>query len=147
MDPVRRTRLAAYALCVEEEALLLVRVAPGYPAAGVWTLPGGGVNFAEDPAHAALRELAEESGMTGEIDRLAFVDSIAGENQPELGADAWHGVRIVYIVRITGGELRDEVEESTDKAEWIRLQQIRERPTTELVEVSLTYLTEQTGGS
>ncbi|MEP7158862.1 MAG: NUDIX domain-containing protein [Chloroflexota bacterium] len=142
-----RTRLAAYALCAEDDALLLVRVAPGYPSAGVWTLPGGGVNFGEDPAAAALRELTEESGMTGEIDRLAFVDSITGENQPELGPDPWHGVRIVYTVRVTGGELRDEVEESTDKAEWVALAEFRSRPIEELVEVALTYLAGQTGRS
>lgn len=132
---------------MENEAILLVRVAPGYPAAGVWTLPGGGVNFAEDPADAALRELIEESGMTGEIDRLAFVDSIAGENEPEFGADAWHGVRIVYATTVTGGELRDEVEESTDKAEWVPLAEIHERPITELVGVALTYLAGPAGRS
>jgi ADP-ribose pyrophosphatase YjhB (NUDIX family) len=146
VEPGRRTRLAAYALCVDDDRLLLVRVAPGYPATGVWTLPGGGVNFGEDPANAALRELAEESGLTGELDRLAFVDSIAGQNQPELGADAWHGVRIVYTARITGGELRDEVEESTDKAEWVALPEVRRRPITELVEVALTYLAGQLSG-
>jgi ADP-ribose pyrophosphatase YjhB (NUDIX family) len=143
----RRTRLAAYALCVDDDRLLLVRVAPGYPATGVWTLPGGGVNFGEDPADAALRELTEESGLTGELDRLAFVDSISGENQPELGADAWHGVRIVYTARMTGGELRDEIEESTDKAEWVPLAEARQRPITELVEVALTYLAGQADGS
>jgi ADP-ribose pyrophosphatase YjhB (NUDIX family) len=143
----RRTRLAAYALCVDDDRLLLVRVAPGYPATGVWTLPGGGVNFGEDPADAALRELTEESGLTGELDRLAFVDSIAGENQPEFGADAWHGVRIVYTALITGGELRDEIEESTDKAEWVPLAEVRQRPITELVEVALAYLAGQADGS
>jgi 8-oxo-dGTP diphosphatase len=142
-----RTRLAAYALCVRDDTLLLVRVAPGYPSAGVWTLPGGGVNFGEDPAAGALRELTEESGLTGEIDELAFVDSITDVDLPGLSADPWHGVRIVYIVNVTGGELRDEVEESTDKAEWVPLADVRKRSVSELVDVALTYVVGQMGRS
>ena len=140
MSEPRRTRLAAYALCVADGALLLVRVAPGYPAAGVWTLPGGGVDFGEDPAAAALREMSEESGLVGRIDRLAFVDSITGEDRPELGHDAWHGVRIVYLATVTGGTLRDEVDESTDKAEWVPLVEVDQRTVTELVEVALEFM-------
>lgn len=140
MSDLPRTRLAAYALCVEDGRLLLCRVAPGYPAAGVWTLPGGGVAFGEDPADAARRELAEETGLDGRIDDLAFVDSIAGPDQPELGRDAWHGVRIVYLATITGGTLRDEVDESSDRAEWATLPDLEARPVTELVRVALAWL-------
>jgi ADP-ribose pyrophosphatase YjhB (NUDIX family) len=132
--------LAAYALCVENGRLLLSRVAPGYPAAGVWTLPGGGVAFGEDPADAARRELAEETGLDGRIDDLAFVDSIAGPGSPEHGREAYHGVRIVYLATITGGTLRDEVDESSDRAEWATLPGLEARPVTELVSVALAWM-------
>jgi ADP-ribose pyrophosphatase YjhB (NUDIX family) len=135
-----RTRLAAYTLCIDGGRLLLVRVAPGYPAAGIWTLPGGGVMFGEDPADAARRELAEESGLEGRIDNLAFVNSITGDAHAELGKDAWHGVRIVYLATITGGTLRNEVEESTDLAEWATLPGLDGRPVTELVRVALDWI-------
>ena len=140
MSDTPRTRLAAYTVCVEDGRLLLVRIAPGYPAAGMWTLPGGGIAFGEDPADAARRELAEESGLEGRIDDLAFVNSIAGDAQAELGRDAWHGVRIVYLATIVGGTLRDEVEESTDRAEWATLPGLEGRPVTELVEGALEWL-------
>lgn len=140
MTPGQRTRLAAYALCVDAGRLLLCRVAPGYPSAGVWTLPGGGVRFAEDPVDAALRELTEETGLRGRIDRLSFVNSIAGPASPEPGRDAWHGVRIVYHVTVTGGTLRDETDESTDRAEWVPLDELAERPISELVRVAVEAL-------
>jgi len=140
VDPTRRTRLAAYSLCLDAGRILLCRVARGYPSAGVWTLPGGGVAFGEDPTHACLRELTEESGLTGRIERLEFVNSISGPGQPELGRDAWHGVRIVYLVTITGGTLRDEVDESTDRAEWIPLPELSQRPITELVRVAVAHI-------
>ena len=147
MDPARRTRVAAYALCVENDALLLVRVASGYPDTGMWTLPGGGVDFGEDPAAAALRELHEESGLEGELQGLAFVNSVTGANEITPGPDRYHGVRIVYNARVTGGELRDEVEESTDKAEWIPLTDVRSRRIADLVEAALDYLGGQVGRS
>jgi ADP-ribose pyrophosphatase YjhB (NUDIX family) len=132
--------LAAYALCVEGGRLLLCRIAPGYPAAGVWTLPGGGVAFGEDPADATRRELAEETGLEGRIDDLAFVDSIAGPGSPEDDREPWHGVRIVYLATITGGTLRDEVDESSDRAEWATLPDLEARPVTELVQIALAWL-------
>ena len=140
MSDLPRTRLAAYALCVADGRLLLCRIAPGYPAAGLWTLPGGGVAFGEDPADAARRELAEETGLEGRIDDLAFVDSIAGPGSPEHEQEPWHGVRIVYLATITGGTLRDEVDESSDRAEWAELPDLEARPVTELVQVALAWL-------
>jgi ADP-ribose pyrophosphatase YjhB (NUDIX family) len=140
MNEMPRTRLAAYTICIDEGRLLLVRIAPGYPAAGIWTLPGGGVGFGEDPAHAAQRELAEESGLEGRIDDLAFVNSIAGEDLSELKLGPYHGVRIVYLATITGGSLRDEVEESSDRAEWATLPDLDGRPVTELVDVAVDWL-------
>jgi ADP-ribose pyrophosphatase YjhB (NUDIX family) len=134
-----RTRLAAYTLCIDEGRILLVRIAPGYPAAGIWTLPGGGVEFGEDPADAARRELAEESGLEGRIDDLAFVNSITGDGRAQQ-RDPWHGVRIVYLATVTGGTLRDEVEESTDRAEWATMPDLDGRPVTELVDVALAWI-------
>jgi len=139
----RWTRVAAYALCVDVEGrVLLARVAPGYPAAGTWTLPGGGLDFGEDPADAVLRELTEETGLTGRVVTLAFVDSHTHGAMLEAGRayGPWHGVRIVYRVEITGGELRDEVDESTDMAAWFSRHEIEGLPLTELVPLALAHL-------
>jgi ADP-ribose pyrophosphatase YjhB (NUDIX family) len=46
----RDTKLGAYAFCVRGDgAVLLARMAPDAPDAGLWTLPGGGVEFGEHP--------------------------------------------------------------------------------------------------
>jgi ADP-ribose pyrophosphatase YjhB (NUDIX family) len=112
-------RVAAYALCADdEERILLVRISPGYAAVGMWTLPGGGLNFGEHPEAGAVRELEEETGLQGEVVRLAFVDSYTRESIPEEGYGPFQSIQIVYDVRITGGTLRDERDESTDMAAW-----------------------------
>jgi 8-oxo-dGTP diphosphatase len=115
------TRLAAYALCVEDGRILLCRIAPGYwSGAGEWTLPGGGLDFGESPRDGAIRELAEETGYVGEIIGLADVLSWSGRwIHPRDGVDeAYHGLLVLYRVRIIGGGLRHEVGGSTDQAAW-----------------------------
>jgi 8-oxo-dGTP diphosphatase len=141
----RWTRVAAYALCIDDaQRVLLARVAPGYIAAGIWTLPGGGLEFGEDPADGVLRELTEETGLTGRVLSLAFVDSITNGPIVEGGKayGPFHGVRITYRVEITGGELRDEVDESTDAAAWFSRDEIATLPRTELVDAALAFLDE-----
>jgi len=120
--PRQVTRVSAYAVCVDgAHRLLLCRIAPGYTVGfdGWWTLPGGGLDHGEDPRDGAVRELAEETGLVGEITGLLEVDSwhtvyanLDGEETD------WHGIRVLYRCRITGGELRDEPGGSTDTCRW-----------------------------
>lgn len=145
-DPLApQLRVAAYGLCFDQSGrLLLVRIAPGYTrdAEGKWTLPGGGLKFGEDPEVGAVRELEEETGYVGEVERLAFVSSISRLEVVD-GFGPYHGVRIVYHMRITDGELRHEVEESTDMAAWVSSDDLSALPIVELVEHALEYLQAQ----
>jgi 8-oxo-dGTP pyrophosphatase MutT (NUDIX family) len=122
-DTRRVTRVAAYALCTDGDAILLSRIAQGATAFsdGKWTLPGGGVEFGEDPRDAAVRELSEETGIIGAIDSLADVDSWTAEFiDPRDGqATDFHAIRILYRVRVIGGELRPEVSGTSDACAWI----------------------------
>jgi ADP-ribose pyrophosphatase YjhB (NUDIX family) len=122
--------------------ILLARVAPGYMGAGMWTLPGGGLNFGEDPADAVLRELAEETGLSGRVLSLSFVNSHTNGPLVEAGKayGPWHGIRIVYRVEVTGGHLRDEVDESTDAAAWLTRNEIASLTVSDLVSRSLDFL-------
>jgi 8-oxo-dGTP diphosphatase len=135
------TRVAAYALCTDGDAILLSRIAPGATATsdGMWTLPGGGVDFGDDPRDAAVRELEEECGLIGEVVDLAGVDSWAGRFvNPEDGVDTeFHGIRIIYRVRITGGELRDEVGGSSDTCAWVARSDLPGLPLVTLAEVGV----------
>ncbi len=67
-------RVAAYAVCVEGGRVLLARYVSPWGDGSWWTLPGGGVEQGEDPYDAVIREVAEETGCDGVIERLLGVD-------------------------------------------------------------------------
>ncbi|HEX6656333.1 MAG TPA: NUDIX domain-containing protein [Candidatus Limnocylindria bacterium] len=102
-------------------------------AAGRWT------RFWRVAARGAIRELEEETGLTGEITELAEVLSWSGRwTHPRDGVDeAYHGLQIVYRVRVTGGVLRDEVGGSTDHAEWFTRDQAEAAALVELAHEAL----------
>jgi 8-oxo-dGTP pyrophosphatase MutT (NUDIX family) len=60
-----------------------------------WRLPGGGRKRSEQPAEAALRELAEEIGMTGH----GAVEEVTGEAEWARAGEARGHVFIVRDVR------------------------------------------------
>lgn len=62
-------RIGASVVCRDREhRVLLTRFeCPGHPDSGGWTLPGGGVEWGETVEAAAVRELAEESGLVAEL--------------------------------------------------------------------------------
>ncbi len=117
----RWTRVGGYCLAHDGDGrVLLCRlVASEGAAAGAWTLPGGGVEWGEDPADAAIRELAEETGLVGTAERIEIVHSRTFRPAVVHGRGPLHAIAIVYRVRIVGGALTHETDGSADRAAWI----------------------------
>ncbi|MFB6841150.1 NUDIX hydrolase [Streptomyces sp. NPDC056361] len=130
-------RVAAYAVCVRGEEVLLARwVAKD----GVkrWTLPGGGMDHGEDPVRTVVREVEEETGYLTEPTTLLGIDSIRRSRLRRLGGPGdWQGLRILYEARITGGSLRNEEGGSTDLAAWFPLDSVPSLTRVELVDIGL----------
>ncbi|WP_431955873.1 NUDIX hydrolase [Nocardia lijiangensis] len=129
-------RLAAYAVCIEDGRVLLARHVPRGGETN-WTLPGGGVEHAEDPFDAVTRELAEETGCHGIVERLLGVDSrVIPAAAARAGAEH-QNVGIFYRVRVTGGRLRPEPNGETAESIWTPIADVARLRRSALVDIGL----------
>ncbi len=106
---------------------------------GQWLYPGGHVDPDEDPAQAAVREVAEETGIAAVvIGEPAFthpaVRSHAAPwaiiemdvNDAKVGAH--RHIDLVYVCRASGGELAAQVEEVAG-VRWVPVADLAGLPT------------------
>lgn len=131
--------MGAYALCTDgRERLLLARVSAGDGAAGHWTLPGGGLRWGERPEDGVLRELEEETGLSASrFSGVVGIYSGTRRRSAERPRDSVHVVGIVYRLGGLEGELRPEVDGSTDTCDWFTREQARALPLTPLGEFAI----------
>ena len=131
-------RLAAYAVCIENGRLLLARhVSP--QGESNWTLPGGGVEHAEDPFDAVVREVAEETGYQAVVERLLGVDSraVPAADRPLPRLPEHQNVGIFYQARITTGQLRPEPNGETAESVWTAIPDVTGLRRSSLVDIGL----------
>ena len=130
------TRLAAYALIIKDGHILLCRLKKVLPEHnGEWTLPGGGMDFGEHPKETIVRETMEETGVKVKPLQILGVDSLREDNLKT--QKKWHSVRMVYEAEYLNGELKYEVDGTTDKCEWHLLSEIDSIPKVPLIEAAL----------
>jgi 8-oxo-dGTP diphosphatase len=130
---VERVRLAAYAWVERGDAVLLCRISSPDVAAAQWTLPGGGLEFGEDPDTGVLRELSEETGLVGTVGELLGVRSAILEPEMTKRGDRLHVVGVVYRVDAAEADLVMELDGSTDLAAWVPFTELEALPALPLV--------------
>lgn len=109
-------------MVLRDEKILLARLAPYLVEGEVWTLPGGGIDFGEDPRDAVVREVHEETGLDIQVGARAWVDSV--RRFTPISATDTHSVRMVFEgwVPVDSPEPRVvEVDGSTVDARWVPL--------------------------
>ena len=105
----RIIRVGAYAAIQQQGHLLLCRLT----RSGLWTLPGGGIEFGETPEQAMVREVKEETGLIATPNELIGVNSFVATRIDEV-----HFVQIIYTAEVAEGNLQAEVDGTTDECAW-----------------------------
>jgi ADP-ribose pyrophosphatase YjhB (NUDIX family) len=135
--------VAAYAVIVRDERILLSRLAPWITATEQWTLPGGGLDHGEDPRDAVIREIREETGLDAVVGSQARVYSA---HQARVRRDGrrsdYHALRIVYDAWVPPDSPEPRVVEiggSTIDSAWHPLVDVLDRtvPTVPMVQQAL----------
>jgi ADP-ribose pyrophosphatase YjhB (NUDIX family) len=101
--------------------------------AGKWTLPGGGLDFGEDPKNASVREVLEETGLQVQLSALVAVNS----NVVEADGITYHSIRIIHRAEVIGGELTFEADGSTDMCGWFTREEASVLPLVGLAKTGL----------
>jgi 8-oxo-dGTP pyrophosphatase MutT (NUDIX family) len=86
---------------LNEVELLLLRRSPGRPLSGLWQCVTGAIEPDEPVARAALRELEEETGITGQaIEAFYDLDLVNQFHWPDVG-----GIlsEVVFAARVRAG--------------------------------------------
>ena len=133
---------SCHALVRQGERILLVqRGRP--PFQGYWGLPGGSVELGETVEAAAVREVAEETGLIVRVTRfLGYTDGI---ERDEAGQVRWHYVILYVEAAVTGGALTPA--DDAQDVRWLTQEEARQLALTDAVERCLAWSrTESTKG-
>ncbi len=95
----------------DEGKVLLVKRSAKYSRPHTWTIPGGFLERDFTTSKAALKELKEEAGVSGEITALFHVNDNPGRPKEDR-----QNVDFVYLVKVSGGSFQEN--EETTSAKW-----------------------------
>lgn len=134
------THLGVYGVLIQHDHILLIQKARG-PHKGKWDLPGGSIEFGEEPEHTLQREFMEETGLSpikGSI-RTAISYTIVyqyAENQME----ELHHIGIIYDVELP--DVQSAIKADGDGqdslgAKWVPLKTLGVLPLTPFVEMMM----------
>jgi len=110
----KQVRVGCGALIINEkdETLLIKRGTKAKNQSGIWSQPGGAIDFGETVEHAIKREIDEELDVTVKLIKyLCYTNQI-------LNKESQHWVTISYLAEIIKGEPKNLEAHKHDDMRW-----------------------------
>ena len=108
---------------------MIAAIRPAGRPEGLWALPKGNIHEGEDPAAAAIREVAEETGAQGELDhKLGDVKYTYTQTWGEDRGARIFKIVSFYLLRYSGGRLGDIQEAFAHEVAEVRWLPLAEAP-------------------
>jgi 8-oxo-dGTP pyrophosphatase MutT (NUDIX family) len=106
---------------------MVAAIRPAGRPEGLWALPKGNIGEGEDPAAAAIREVAEETGARGRLDhKLGDVRYVYTQSWGEGAGERIFKVVSFYLLRYSSGRLGDvppAFAHEVAEARWLPLEE------------------------
>lgn len=121
---------SALSVVIVDDQVLLVRRSD----TGKWLVPGGIVEPGEFAADVAERELLEETGVSGAVEKMLLVTT--GEPMEYPNGDRCQFLLLIFQCRYEGGTPRPDLDETTD-VRWFDIDALPDMPPPEMRAVQL----------
>lgn len=89
---------------------------------GTWSVPGGWIDFGENPIETAIREVKEEVGL--EVGAPAFEGFAANTHH----AEHLHVITLFFRCAYRSGELTNMEPDKCAAVEWVPISEVERRP-------------------
>ncbi|MFN8499304.1 MAG: NUDIX hydrolase [Anaerolineae bacterium] len=123
--PLPRPTVAVGGIVVDENRVLLIQRGHA-PNKGLWTVPGGRVEFGETVREAVVREVREETGLTVELGPLVVIVDRMSQADAET---PYHFIILDFLARHVGGAL--QAGDDAAAARWVSPGEWQALPTTD----------------
>ena len=129
-------RPASYALITKQDEVLLSLWESS--VGSFWTLPGGGIEYDEQPQAACVREVWEETGYNVVLTRFLSASTHVVPTEKRVPGKylPLQILRLLSTADIVSGTLRPEVGGSSTDAGWFPISQLHNRTVTKGHQVS-----------
>ena len=105
-------------LLLNEKGEILLLKRSRQPEAGLWSLPGGAVEFGEKASDAIIREVKEETNLTGEdVTFIGFKDYI-------LEKEKSHWISLFFKIDCRSYEATNMEPEKHSSLKWFKLDKL-----------------------
>src|SRR4051794_39293395 len=121
--PASRVVPSAFVVARRGDRLLLVRRCDS----GMWELPGGRVDVGETATEAAVREVAEEAGVTVEVTGLVGLFTDPGHVVRSREGEVRQQFALVFRGRVIGGAPTPDLRETCEAA-WVATAEVPRLP-------------------